>query len=121
MLDDFHNALDESPEVILERIRGLQKTFEDRCQARNICFSYLTKNSSAYRIRLALARLFYLDGYYDFSRRELVLVKKRFQSPLLDRLLALLGEGVGSGEASMDASGGDQPEGRVVAEIKISE
>lgn len=121
MIDDNNKELSESPDIVLGEILGMQKTFEDRCQARNICFSYLTKNSSAYRIRLALARLFYLDGYYDFSRRELVLVKKRFQSSLLDRLLALLGEGVTHGEVSTDLADSAQEEGRVVAEIKISD
>ncbi|HMO18020.1 MAG TPA: hypothetical protein PKA63_11795 [Oligoflexia bacterium] len=82
-----------SQEEALKKIIDLQAKPEGRYQARELCFSHLSDNPSAHRVRLALSRLYYLDGYYDFARRELVFLRGKIKNPILDKLLEALGEG----------------------------
>lgn len=78
---------------LLEEISRGQSAKERRVEFRERCYEHLSKNTAAHRVRLALARLYYLDGYYDFARRELVLLRGQIKNPILSRLLELLGEG----------------------------
>ena len=64
---------------------------ERRGEAREVCFKALTAAPGDVVGRLALARLFYLDGYYEFCIRELVEVYARSEAPAVKKLLDAFG------------------------------
>jgi hypothetical protein len=94
-------------EELVERIKSSQSSKEGRIEAREWCFEFLNAHPGAHRVKIVLARLFYLDGYYDFSLVLLQEMRKKAPSPLLDKLIALLG-----GSATL--------EDKVLAEAKIA-
>lgn len=76
---------------ILEKIKELQASSDGRIEARELCFQELSKSPHYDRVRIALARLYYLDRYYDFSLDILLSMRSRISSPLLDSLIVHLG------------------------------
>lgn len=64
---------------------------ETRPEGREICFRVITANQADLVARLALARMFYLDGYYEFCIRELVEVYSRSEAPAVKKLLDAFG------------------------------
>ena len=80
-----------APEFALLAWR-LSETAESRAEAREICFRGLAKNPHDTLGRLALARLFYLDGLGEFCLRELVELKKYSKAETIDKLLASFGD-----------------------------
>jgi hypothetical protein len=92
---------------VLDVIKKLQSSREGRIEAREVCFRELSQSPQSHRLKLALAKLFYLDGYYDFSLDILLSLKNRVSSPLLDNLIKLLGGSINSGD-------------RVLAQMSVS-
>lgn len=64
---------------------------ERRAEAREICFRGLTQHPRNAKGRLVLARLFYLDGYYEFAVRELDELRKYTNISSVDRLIEAFG------------------------------
>jgi len=63
-----------------------------RAEAREICFRGLAAQPENHLGRLILARLFYLDGMFDFAARELAEIRSDASTPSVGRLLAEFGE-----------------------------
>ena len=63
-----------------------------RAEAREICFKGLAAQPENHLGRLILARLFYLDGMYDFAARELAEIRGDAVTPSVEKLLAEFGE-----------------------------
>lgn len=63
-----------------------------RSEGREVCFRGLTENPHNHRGRLALARLFYLDGYWEFAVRELLQLQREVKLASLDKLLESFGD-----------------------------
>jgi len=59
--------------------------------AREKCFSEISKNPGNKFARLLLAKLFYLDSYEEFAVRELVELTRRYPSPSVEALLKSFG------------------------------
>lgn len=81
-LKDANSALSVLPELL--------KTSEGRAQARELCYKILASDYKATRVRLMLARSFYLDGYAEFCLRELCLLKALVNVQSLDRLISAI-------------------------------
>ncbi len=69
----------------------LGESAKGRAEAREICFKALTANPGDLVGRLVLARLFYQDGYYEYSIRELVELYSRSEAPAIKKLLDAFG------------------------------
>ncbi len=100
---------------------------KSRPEAREFCFRGLTEHPESVRGRLALARLFYLDGYSEFAVRELIELSRLVQTPSLKKLLDSFGplaqrfyqsSPKPEEEAPIDETPGAE-DGGVVAEIDI--
>lgn len=77
----------------LELVESLSESEVSRAEAREVCFKILKEDAEQHRIRLFLARLFYLDGMTEFCIRELVeLNKKVGELSELERLLDSFGD-----------------------------
>ena len=83
---------DPSAEGLVELVKLLSDTPENRAKAREVCLSVLTANPQHTRGRLALAKLYYLDKMGEFCVRELVELKKYSKSPALQRLIDSFGD-----------------------------
>ncbi len=81
---------------ILKQIKSLQSSKEGRAEAREICFKELSLNPDLSKLKLCLAKLFYLDGYYEFSLDILQSLRNTVSSPLLETLISHLGGGSGN-------------------------
>jgi hypothetical protein len=103
---ELSTFLHTTQEDLIHTIKSSQSTKEGRAEGRELCFQFLSVNPGSNRVKVVLARLFYLDGYYDFSLILLQELRKKAPSPLLDTLTALLG-------GSVDL------EDKVLAEAKI--
>lgn len=80
-------------EDVLVEIEKLSEKPESRKEARELCFKLLSEDAEQHRVRLALARLFYLDGMSEFCIRELVQLKKNAGEIYeLDKLLDSFGQ-----------------------------
>ena len=62
-------------EDIIERLQYLAQTEQTREQARELCLKTLRDEPSAHRVRLWLAKLYYLDRMLEFSIRELLYLR----------------------------------------------
>ncbi len=71
----------------LELAKILIDTPSSRSQARDICFRALKENPKHKQGRLLLARLFYLDGMWEFAVRELLELRTLGTTPALEQLL----------------------------------
>lgn len=60
-------------------------------EARERCFSEISKNPGNKFARLLLAKLFYLDSYEEYALRELVELTRRFPSASLEALIKSFG------------------------------
>lgn len=77
----------------LELIEKLSGSESLRAEGRELCFKILKEDGEQHRVRLSLARLFYLDGMTEFCVRELVeLNKKVSELSELERLLESFGD-----------------------------
>jgi predicted Zn-dependent protease len=65
---------------------------ESRARAREICFRGLSESPQSHRGRLVLAKLYYLDGMWEFAIRELVELKRLHPLTSLDHLLSAFGD-----------------------------
>jgi hypothetical protein len=107
----------------VNEILRLILTGSGRAEGREQCFSLLTKNRKLARVRLALARSYYLDGYWEFSLRELSELRRYSAAPALERLIEAmekatgLRSGAGAANPAEEESGGDDI--GVVAELDI--
>ena len=92
-LRELVNA-DPGCEELLELICLLMEKSEERIEAREICFKGLTSDPKNYKVRLFLAKLFYLDNYFEFSLRELLELRRLSEGsfPSLERLIDSYGE-----------------------------
>lgn len=72
---------------LLELIALLGERKESRAEARDLCFWGLNANPCNLKLRLLLARLFYVDGLAEFCVRELLEIKRYSDIGSLDRLL----------------------------------
>ena len=64
-------AADPGGDAFVELANALADSPATRPEAREICFRGIVANPDSLRGRLTLARLFYLDGMFEFSAREL--------------------------------------------------
>ncbi len=84
---------EESLKNCLIKIKDFVSKGKDcRPEARELCFSTITKYPKAYTARLILAKLYYLDGYNEFAIRELVRLKSLCDLSSLGRLIDAFGE-----------------------------
>ena len=67
------------------------KSIETRIEAREACLKELTSNPKNTHARLILARLYYLDEYFEFGIRELTQLKKYCNLDSLKRLVDSFG------------------------------
>ncbi len=93
-------------ENILATIRKLQSSREGRVEARELCYKELSESPHLDRVKLALAKLFYLDGYYEFALDILLTLRTRVSSPLLGTLISHLG-------------GSDTAQDKVLAQMSV--
>ncbi|MCC6932786.1 MAG: hypothetical protein IT292_05990 [Deltaproteobacteria bacterium] len=84
------SGTDGADNCLLEAAK-LTETKESRIAAREVCYYGLNKTPAHLRLRLLLAKLFYLDGMMVFATRELQELKKYYQSEALNKLIASLG------------------------------
>lgn len=111
-----HNP--SGPEVV-ELALALIDSPESRGEVREVCFQGLTANPSNYRLRLLLAKAFYLDGYADFALEQLVKLRDSIKVPSLDRLINAMGGSVkDSSEERQANSEGNISSGGGVSEEK---
>lgn len=75
----------------IEELKTSLKSGLSNAEARERCFSEVSKNPSNKFARLLLAKLFYLDSYEEFAVRELVELTRRFPSPSLEALIKSFG------------------------------
>lgn len=101
---------------------------QTRPEGREICFKVITANQTDLVARLALARMFYLDGYYEFAIRELVEVFNRSEAPAVKKLLDAFGAHAApflaarSPKPAVDLTAGKVADvAEVVAEIDIDD
>lgn len=117
---DIRRRLAEKSDISLKLklARLLAEDVASRPEAREICFQILAKESENRLSRLLLARLFYLDGLFEFSVRELMELKRQGVSGSLDKLLAAFGHHTEkfSGANVLKES---SPEESTVAEVDI--
>ena len=129
-LAELEALVEERPsgEESVELATLLANDEEQRSRGRELCFRGLRDNPKQHRLRLALARLFYLDGYQEFAVRELVQIKQYVSAPSLDRLIESFGElaapflrGLAQGEFGVEVreEEADLEEQVVVADIDL--
>lgn len=90
---------------------------QTRPEGREICFRVIAANQADMVARLALARMFYLDGYYEFSIRELVEVYTRSEAPAVKKLLDAFGAHAAPFLATRAAKPAQDPVANKVADI----
>lgn len=78
-------------EELLHFARGNMDSAASRIDIRERCFRFLNEFPDAARVRLVLAKSFYLDGIRDFCVRELLQIKDHHPVAGLLRLLESLG------------------------------
>jgi hypothetical protein len=103
-----------------ERVELLSIMLDDdamRVEARELCYRWLNDNSEDTRVRLMLARSFYLEGYAEFCTRELKALAHYSSSPSVARLAELIGQGAPAYVALEREAEGTTD--RVVAEVDI--
>ncbi|MBL7661987.1 hypothetical protein JNK13_04455 [bacterium] len=102
--------LNPGAQEFVELATLLAEDAQERSLAREYCFRGLAHHPNNFEGRLQLARLFYLDGMKEFCVRELRELRTRgVESPALDKLLELLGEGPAeSSEQAASNAGHDQ-------------
>ncbi len=75
-----------------EMLRNMISRPEARAQARDIAVRAIQKNPGDAELRLMLAKLYYLDGLFEFSARELIEVQFIQPTPSVEKLLDQFGE-----------------------------
>ncbi len=101
-------------------IQAALNVAEQRPLARELCFQALSTQPKKANIRLALAKLFYLDGMFDFALRELVELKKEMpESSTLQSLLEALGAGKEDTEKTKISEKESRPPSEIIAEVEL--
>lgn len=81
----------EGPEGFLLEANKYLDSKEGRFLGRELCIFGVDKYPNYPRLKLLLARFFYLDGLTHFALRELKELKEQYKSETLDRLINSLG------------------------------
>ena len=76
-----------SVEALFAKASALAENADKRPEAREYCLQGLTQAPENLRLRLLLARLYYLDGYSEFMVRELLRLKELCGLSSIDKLL----------------------------------
>lgn len=99
-------------------IQAALNVAEQRPLARELCFQALSTQPKKANIRLALAKLFYLDGMFDFALRELAELKKQLpENSTLQSLLEALGAGGTTGTKAAEKE--SRPPSEIIAEVEL--
>ncbi len=104
-----------------EKVELLSLMIEDentRGEARELCYRWLNDDSSKVRIRLILAKSFYLDRYAEFCAAQLKTIGFYAKSPSVQRLEEIVSQGApGVGESDFQENERDEDE--TIAEIDL--
>ncbi len=99
-------------------IQAALNVAEQRPHARELCSRELTAHPEGANVRLALAKLFYLDGMFDFAVRELAELKKQLpENSTLQSLLEALGAGGTTGTKAAEKE--SRPPSEIIAEVEL--
>ncbi|MBP9837163.1 MAG: hypothetical protein KBC84_00465 [Proteobacteria bacterium] len=90
-----------------------------RIEAREACLNILSNDRTKNQVRLLLAKLYFQDEYYEFSLRELILVKRDKNNDTIERLIKLICDNSGLKEKDYTSSSPDAESERILAEIEI--
>lgn len=72
---------------IKEKLRALSDSTEGRIKARDMAIKAIQKAPSDAELRLLLAKLYYMDGLFEFATRELIEIQFMLPTPSVERLL----------------------------------
>ncbi len=93
-ISELKTLLAEKPSAgeFLELARLLSKSKDTKAEARDVLFKGITHHPSNYVARLLLAKLFFEDGMYSFSARELAELWSINRSETIKKLLIAFGD-----------------------------
>lgn len=122
-ITQLKTLLAENPSAreFLELARLLSESTETKAEARDVLFKGITHHPSNYVARLLLAKLFFEDGLYAFSARELADLWNLNKSETVKKLLLSFGE---QGKNYLDLYQGKsnaQGSSSVLAEIDLDD
>jgi hypothetical protein len=125
-LDELREAVDTDPAApeAVELISRLMELPDKRQEVREVCFRALSRDPKNTRVRLTLARSFYLDSMPEFCVRELLQLERYVTSEALTKLLDAFGEFVqdfsqGSTEPKPNEPFEELPDENVMGDIDI--
>ena len=118
-------------DCFLELAKLLLDSLEGRIEARELCFRGITRDPNNRLARLILSHLFYLDGLFEFSVRELIELRELCDVPSIEKLLLEFGphaekfwgrvkpSEAASGETSAGSKAETAETDSVIAEVDI--
>lgn len=122
-IQELKTLLAEKPSAgeFLELARLLSADAENRAEARDVLFKGISHHPSNYVARLLLAKLFFEDGMYSYSARELAELWSLNKSETIKKLLLSLGE---AGKSYLDLYQGkvsSEKDSSILAEIDLDD
>lgn len=77
---------------VKEEVRKLSGKADTRGKARELAYRGIQRSPGDAELRLLLAKLYYLDGFFEFAARELIEVQYIQPTPSVEKLLEQFAE-----------------------------